>query len=66
MPVAAFLEFHAPYGGFIHPQLADVPGGKWDTLLQNGSVYNNVTRMTITTLDKADKLAWEEAQVSRW
>ena len=46
--VAAFLEFHAPYGGFIHPKLADVAGGKWDTLLKNGAVYNNFVRMDIS------------------
>lgn len=48
VPVAAFLEFHAPYGGFIHPKLADVPGGKWNTLLQQGAVYNNFVRMDIS------------------
>ncbi|CDZ97635.1 Predicted mutarotase [Phaffia rhodozyma] len=40
----AYLEFHAPYGGFFLPELAK---SRWNTILRKGDVYNNFVRMDI-------------------
>ncbi|KAI0635548.1 galactose mutarotase-like protein [Trametes polyzona] len=42
---AAFLEFHAPLSGWIHPQTRGPLGD--DTLLASGEVYNNFVRLDV-------------------
>jgi hypothetical protein len=43
---ACFLEFHAPYATYVHPELEkDVRG--FNTILKRGQVYNNFARMDV-------------------